>query len=428
MRANNHRGEQQRKRRPSRLLRQERRRWDDDTKSPRALGCGPCHELGICGGQHTELKGFSCLDECCKSPSTCTAMCPNNPAMFIARHREINGFDLHNVPRAKKLATANLPVYAPHIYHGYRRAGLLEIDTVAVPLHALYKKRDGSPKFASRGELAANLGVHENAKIILVGSGDDAAIEAWWRLGEGRLPLLRMLADHGYELATAPNYSLFTNQLRFDDMHAMKRIAIVQQEFVAAGVSCALHINARTPRDYERWGNYIRERDEITHVAFEFATVWRWPLRRAFHLQHLASLPSYVGRPLHIIMIGGMDALPTLARAYPRLTYVDAVPFMKAVKRQRLAEGNDQSLPSHPNPTRPGEPISPLLVHNVEIARAHANRIVSESCVENAVARNGQMPKSLEKKVSAPNGRSSTQDVAQKLLKRDRQNETEGRR
>ncbi len=420
--------EEQRKRRPSRLARQERRHWDDDSKSPRALGCGPCPELGMCGGLHQQFKTFNCLDKCCNNPSGCTAMCPKNPAMFIARTREINGIDLHNVPRAEKLTVAALPAYAPHFYHGYSREGLLETDIAAIPLHALYKRRDGSPKFASRAEVAAEFGIHEDTKIILVGSGHDASIEAWWRLSEKRKPLLDMIGDHGYELVTGPNYSLFTNQIRWDDMHSLKRIAITQQEFAAAGVPCALHLNARTPRDYERLVEYLKERGEITHVVFEFGTVWRWPLRRTFHLQHLAHVANAVGRPLHITMIGGMDAVPALAQAYAKITVVDAVPFLKAVKRQQLTENNNLKLRSDPRPTAQDEPISALLSHNIGVTRKRTNRIISEACAEPLVGRIAPTLQIPERKVFAKAAPTLALDAVPKLSVRDLLSETEGRR
>lgn len=424
----NHRSEEERKRRPGRIARQERRRWDDDAKSPLALGCGPCPELGRCGGLHQQFKTFNCMDECCHDPANCTAMCPDNPTMFIARMREINDLDFNNISRAAKVTTALLPAYAPHFYHGSSRGERLATDVAALPLHVLYKRRDGSAKFATRTELAAAFGIHENTKIVLVGSGHDASIEAWWKLSEKRQPLLAMIADHGYELVTGPNYSLFTNQLRWDDMHSMKRIAITQQEFAAAGVPCALHLNGRTPRDYERWANYLRERDEITHVVFEFGTVWRWPLRREFHLQHLIHVANAVGRPLHMTMIGGMEAVPALAQAYAKLTVVDAVPFLKAVKRQKLTEGNDLKLRSHPAPTGQGEPIGPLLAHNVDVSRARTNRIISEACAAALVGRIAPTLQIPEKKVFVRAARSSTPDAAQKSSVRDLLIETEDRR
>jgi len=46
------------------------------------------------------MEGLQLLDECCGKPDSCTAMCPQNPGMFIARWREINGFELTKVPGA----------------------------------------------------------------------------------------------------------------------------------------------------------------------------------------------------------------------------------------------------------------------------------------------------------------------------------------
>jgi hypothetical protein len=56
-------------------------------------------------------------------------------------------------------------------------------------------------------------------------------------------------------MATTPNYSLFVDRPRWDDLHAMKRIAIVHGEFLEAGMPGALHVNGRTDRDFERWRN-----------------------------------------------------------------------------------------------------------------------------------------------------------------------------
>jgi len=424
----NHRGPEERKRRPSRLLRQERRRWDDDTQSPLALGCPPCPELGKCGGKHTKQHGLSCLEECCGNPSGCEAVCPNNPEQFVARVREINGFELGNIPRADKLVTADLPVYAPHLYHGYRREAPLQTDAVAIPLHALYGRRNGALRFPDRDAVAKKFKLHPDTKIILVGSGFDPAIEAWWKLSDGRRSLIGLLASHGYELVTSPNYSLFTNQLRYDDMHSMKRIGIVQQEFAAGGIPCALHVNARTPKDYERWAQYLRERDEITHISAEFATGLKWPLRRAFHLHHMKWLSEYVGRPLHLTMIGGTEALPTLAPAFSQVTFVDAVPFVKAVNRQQVTEGNDLKLQHHSAKTERDAPIDELLANNIGVARNRIGRVVSEACAEHAAGRTAPMPKIPEKKASAPDAQSSIRDADPKSSTHDRLTETEGRR
>jgi hypothetical protein len=78
--------------------------------------------------------------------------------------------------------------------------------------------------------------------------------------------------DLGIVLVTAPNYSLILNVPRQDNLHNMKRIALVWAEFMAGGVACALHVNGRTPYDYMRWRDFVAERPEVRHIAFEFGT------------------------------------------------------------------------------------------------------------------------------------------------------------
>ncbi len=124
--------------------------------------------------------------------------------------------------------------------------------------------------------------------IILSGTDTDAALERWWSLGTvKRRSMIRIFADIGILFATTPNYSLFLEQPRWDDMHAMKRIAIIHSEFANEGIPAALHLNARTDRDYERWTEYLINRQEISHLAFEFTTGTGWLRRRQFHLEHL---------------------------------------------------------------------------------------------------------------------------------------------
>lgn len=55
-------------------------------------------------------------------------------------------------------------------------------------------------------------------------------------------------------MVTTPNYSLSIDQPRWDDLHSLKRIAIVHEEFLNEGLPAALHVNARTDKDWERDG------------------------------------------------------------------------------------------------------------------------------------------------------------------------------
>jgi hypothetical protein len=359
-----------------RNLRRERRRWDDIGSEPLAMGCAQCLDLGTCGGQHRAQRGFSCLDDCCGNPTACDSVCPRNPLEFRLRVREVDGFNLSNIPSSSPRPAADLPDYVPLLYHGNRRRAPLACGTVAIPLFKMYG-RTGLPRYASLGDLYEDFHIASGTNIILVGSGQDKNIEKWWGLSQNRRALIDHFAGLGITLVTSPNFSLFTDVPRYDDLYNIKRIGVAWQEFVAGGVSCALHINARTDRDYDRFAEMIAQRDEITEIVFEFGTGGGWPGRRQFHARHLAELAKATSRPLRLIMVGGSAVLNILAPAFQKLTYIDTVGFMATIHRQQLV-GEKRRIFRVPAPTDLGEPVDELLVANVEFLQRRLSQQLSE--------------------------------------------------
>jgi hypothetical protein len=357
-------------------LRRQRRRWDEGEALPMALGCVVCPDRETCGGIRKKQHAFSCLDDCCGKPETCDGMCPNNLLGFKERWREINGLELDNLPRAEPCSAPALPSYIPYVYHGNCRAVPLDIPAVALPLRRFHR-HDGRPRFTSRAEVEATFGIAPHTQIMLIGSGRDKPIEAWWKLSEKRGPLLAALRALGVALITGPNYSMFTDEVRYNDMHAMKRIGTTWQEIVAAGIPGAYHLNARTPHDYQRLANFIAARPEVSDMAFEFKTGAAWRKRVGFHLAELAQLPRRAARPLHLVMIGGITAIPALAPAYDRVTYIDTSAFMNSVHRQRLYLGNDGKMKKISELTLTGQPIDDLLVENITTMRARVETLLN---------------------------------------------------
>jgi hypothetical protein len=139
---------------------------------------------------------------------------------------------------------------------------------------------------------------------------------------------------------------------------------------VAAGIAGAYHLNARTPHDYVRLTSFITQRPEVTDVVFEFKTGAAWHKRLSFHLAELTQLADRVDRPLHLVMIGGMMALPRLASAFSRVTYIDSSAFMNSVHRQRLYVGNDGKMKKVSELTLIGQPIDDLLIDNLATLRS----------------------------------------------------------
>lgn len=391
--------EQTEETKPSRNVRREKRRWDDEALHSLSMGCMGCTDLDKCGGENKRQAGMSCNDDCCGNPAACQTMCPRNPTLFLQMMREIDGFGLANIARAAPRPAAPLPAYVPLFYHCSNRPDPLDLEAVAVPLHKVYGKRDGRLRFNTGAELREAFGVTDTTRVILIGSGRDQPLENWWGLSDQRREVLAGLARLGVELITSPNYSLFTDVPRHDNLRNIKRIGIAWQEIVSAGIPGGLHLNARTVRDYSRFIEFIGERSEVTDLAFEFRTVWRE--RRNFHVWHLSRLGRSIDRPLNLTLVGGLRTLKTLAPAFAKVTYIDTHAFMTATHRQRLIEGNDGKLTKVLLRTMPGEPISPLVEDNIRVMRGHVDRLLSEALATRQAANNESMPKSPGKAASA---------------------------
>lgn len=365
--------------RDGRHVRQERRRWDDADANSLSLGCRTCCDYEVCGGLHKEQRDFDCLGDCSGIHCLCDNVCPRNPKNFVRRFREVDGFELSNVPRVLPVLPPRLPSYIPFIFHGNRRESLLDYPVVALPLHRFYSRKTGEVRFRNRYEVSRAFKIKEATRIILIGSGRDKAIEAWWGLEEKRKGALEALLQLGIESITSPNYSLFTDVPRHDNLYNIKRGAIAWSEAVDSGLSSALHINGRTYRDYERLTQFIRDRAEVMDVAFEFGTGAAWPRRLSFHNERLKDLALGAGRPLRLIMIGGVSALPSLSATYPMISYVDTTPFMKSLHRQKLTLSSNGCLQSNLEETEALAPVDRLLVHNIAVAERRINSLIISS-------------------------------------------------
>ncbi len=333
-----------------------------------SIGCTSCNDLSICGGLRIKQAVFDCLRFCCKQPETCDAVCRNNPRRFAERVREVGGFDLANVPRSEAVPASSLPASIPMIYHRIGRKGTFTAaETVALPLYKVIGRHGGEPRYRNKRELAAGFGIAETATVILSGSGRDAPLERWWSLGERRRDAIRALRELGVEMVTTPNYSLFTDQPRWDDFHSIKRIGLTHAEFLNEGLLAALHLNARTDKDWARWAAYINSRPEVTHVAFEFATGAGRSSRIGWHGDQLVQLARRVERPLHLVIRGGLRVLSALESAFAAVTVLETTPFMKTMYRQQLkvsadgkSEVNSLSMERH-------EPLDELLDNNWKV-------------------------------------------------------------
>lgn len=323
-----------------------------------------CPERKLCGPICMKPPFFDCLEFCCGQPEVCDRVCRNHPD-YVDRVREVNHFDLGNVARAALLDAPPLPRVVPMIFHGKRRQAYVPSSTVALPLFKLLDRVSGKLKFNDHKALCEAFKIAPGSTLILSGTDRDPPLERWWQLGSTmRRQIIRALVKLGVDLVTTPNYSLFSDRPRWDDLHAMKRIAIIHQEFLAEGMPAALHVNGRADADFYRWMEYVVARPEITHLAYEFTTGTGWAERQDQHARWLADLAKAVGRPLHLVVRGGVKVFPQLVPAFAGITCLDTSAFMKTIKRQQAIPDGNQLIAWQRAPTLLGEPLDDLLADN----------------------------------------------------------------
>jgi len=343
-----------------------------DAALPLKLGCTGCPDLAICGGLKIRAGAFDCRTLCaCARGGPCSGVCRRDAPRFVARVREVDGFALDNVPRTKPLAVPDISAYMPVIYDGTNRLTPLDADTVALPLMSLFNKISGAARFSDRAAMLDTLRLSAETRVMVTGVDEDRAIERWWSFHD-RPHLIAGLRALGVEMVTGPNYSLFTDVARHDNLHNMKRIALTCAEFMEGGIPCALHVNGRTDTDYRRWAEFISVRDEVSLLSFEFTT-GTVGLRGAYHRDHLIGLAESAPRPLHLVLRGGTEHLPALTAAFESVSIVDAEPYIKTKYRRRAYLTMGAGLDWRPSPTAKDEPLDALLRHNIMSKRHSTN-------------------------------------------------------
>ena len=264
-----------------------------------------------------------------------------------------------------------MPKLVPTLFHGKKRIEPFTASPAAcLPLYEVIHRQDGHARYADRSGLADGFKLSLDTQVILTGTAPDAPLERWWALGGSeRRTGVRALRNLGITLVTTPNFSLFTDRPRWDDLHSMKRIALVHEEFLSEGLPAALHVNARTDRDWSRWQDYIRARPEVTHIAFEFATGAGYGDRIQWHANHLLRLAKAVDRPLHLVVRGGGRVMPELMNAFSDITLLETSVFVKTIKRQRAALTAGGRVHWKTSPTDANEPLDTLLAENWHVER-----------------------------------------------------------
>ncbi len=338
--------------------------WDRPQRTI-AAGCTQCPlRRTHCGGLHVDKPIWNCMTLCCQKPETCTFVCPAKPEEYLLRMYEVGGFQLKPIPNNVGVPCGPLPDFVPIIYHRLKRRQNLSYPAVAFPLKDLFHHATGQRLYASKADLLERIRVAQDSRLVLTGVAEDRYIERYWDVGRSN-GIAQYISELAPDVVTVPNFSFYLNRPRHEDLHNRKRIVIAFEELLLAGVSTALHINARTLHDFRVWVEFIRNTPAVRTLAFEFGT-GATQARQPFYARMLLELNRQVERPLTLIVRGGLSVLGQLRAEYEKVVFLDSTAFSRTRSRRRAECQGQPKIKWARNPTMPGECLNGLLTHNVE--------------------------------------------------------------
>lgn len=338
------------------------------------LGCSNCNERKLCGGLSVGAPVHNCLDLCCGDHANCIQYaCPLNVRRFATLVNEVGGLELR--PYAKPVPEIpTLPAYVPSMVDAGSLTGPLHIPVVAVPLYSVIDAGTGLAKFASRQELLEAFHVYSDARLVLTASAEDEYVERYWETYRPKATAESLKRLRPVLVAT-PNFSMHADTVRHDNLVSMARIARCYEDFACAGLAVALHVNGRTPRDFERWADYLNASPWVSVIAYEMATMGGSSVRRAWHAEQLVLLAQRVTKPLTLLIRGGIEHLTSLSETFHGVVWTDATAQMKAKMRQAASWSQGQ-ISWYSSPTAAGEPVDQLFLRNIRVYQRAARALV----------------------------------------------------
>ncbi len=340
-----------------------------------AAGCQTCGLLQHCGGMRNERALLTCIDQFCCGDGSCDNVCPDHPN-YASRVKEIGGFGNYRIGPMQQ-CNVLLPFYVPLVQHGYCRQSRLRTQAIAVCPYEVLKLKNGhySSTVKDQQSLRQKFGIANDAKLILCGTEKDKPLEKYWSYRR-RDKTVDEIAAINPDLYIAPNFSMFLDVPRPDNLFNIKRQLICISELSAAGVSVVPHISATMPYDWDNWRAFLNEHIDIQHIAFNFQTGYSKPAEGKKALVNLVQLQQNLGRDLSLIMIGGSQFLTDATLHFAGLTVIDSIPFMKSMMRRRLVMNGPDKRHWVKHPTSLGTPIDDLLQMNIE---SYANQIAGKA-------------------------------------------------
>ncbi|WP_027719502.1 DUF4417 domain-containing protein [Desulfovirgula thermocuniculi] len=268
------------------------------------LVCGNCGRCpagwrGLCSGcPGCRRPLLGCVPEA-RRCGRCPYVCPDRPGLAAYVNSHLGGtLELEPVAvrRAARLP-AHLPLVATRL-HERPPEGLS-------PWYALHAGKVSGGLWRSGGfRRAYNL--PEGAGLALSLYVDDASLERFWQRRRERYGVIAA----EFDVAFAPNFSVYEDAPRMEHLLNMRRSNIVAAEMTRLGIAVVPDVSWYCKEDLDRWAALAGE-SRVPAVAFSFQTVGRENKGSGAWRAYLAGLRYLCGRlpaGVRVVVVGANSA------------------------------------------------------------------------------------------------------------------------
>lgn len=304
--------------------------------------CADCQFRTDCGGYHSGQLFGNCFElTCChftgKDKNLCNAVCPYK-SDFDEWVAEVKGLRFDDLPVITQ-PILELPAYVPVVDHASSRSKALEWPVVALNTYSVIGVRRTDHQYRALADTPEGLRnafrLGHGTRILLRGTARDAPLERYWEFREaanapGQLARLDVCG------AIGPNFSHFLDQPRTDHIFNKRRQLMCLLEFINAGITTIPHLNSVMPGDWWLWRRFLKRNATISVIAIEFQTGHKNPKQGRKTIEQLSLAQRDIGRPLHLVLIGGAQFIEYAATRFSQITLVDSTPFHKTMHRCRF--------------------------------------------------------------------------------------------
>jgi hypothetical protein len=321
--------------------------------------------------------------------------CPNNQELFAARWAEVGGLLSFPCPAFLPVSTADFPLYVPLIRPGIIRTRPLNSVFVGLSLYEVLRALKNGRGYEEMSGIAfrRKLALRDDARILVVGVGGDAKIENFWRHHAKLTSLFRPL---DLVAVTVPNFSYFTDVPREHILYNRKRSLLLTERLLAAGVPVIPHFNATAWGDWRFAADLLRQADRFSIFCKEFQTGNRLKVNREEAVAEMASMQKESGKPIHPILVGGVDALPLLKKHFGgKFTLMNSTPSMRTNNRQIIDVQPGNRIVWRKITSKAKKCIASLLDHNVNAYTRTMERRIHAQSETPAIPRPAKNPQEL---------------------------------